>query len=149
VLNEFGFLLLSWVITFIHLISLLWCSIFEVWCTLISFHTGKLLLRNNIWALWPELWVTTTVGFCITIMHRLTPHSFFVTDSPSFLLFGFVWPLAIPKTQDYSGEGVLSRFRILKKSKMALMAVPERDYLACFEDCKGKRFRRYEIDLKE
>jgi len=53
-----------------------------------------------------EVGETSTLGFCITIMHRLTFHSFFVTISPKirrirsattvFAWFGSVWLLAIP-----------------------------------------------------
>jgi len=35
-------------------------------------------LREEIPQKRPELWATTILGFCITVMHRLTFYSFFV-----------------------------------------------------------------------
>ena len=75
----------------------------------------------------------TTLGFCITIMHRLTP---------ALVLSSFE-----------------SIDEIKAESKKALMAVPEKDQLACFENWKirwykcissrGDYFEGHKIDLKE
>ena len=89
----------------------------------------------------------TTLGFCITIMHRLTLHSFFVKNSTHIV----PQPLYSPDLCDFwllpklkrllQGTRFESIDEIKAESKKALMAIPEKHYLACFKDWKIRWYK--------
>ena len=97
-----------------------------------SFRPAKLWTRNIIWALCivcVKLFASrdrvcgkTTLGFCSTIMHRLTLHSFFVTISPKTQHISFhnhyirlIWLRVTssysPNSKDHSVDTVLTRLK--------------------------------------
>ena len=113
----------------------------------------------------PELWANNS-----WFLHRLTLHSFFVTISSKIPRTSFrtpYWPNLAPSDfwllpklkRPLWGTRFESIDEIKAESTKALMAIPEKYYLACFDDweirwykcisSRGDYFEGDKIDLQE
>ena len=96
----------------------------------------------------------TTIGFCITIMHRLTRSALVLRDhfvknstdivpQPPYLpgLAPCDFWLFPKLKRPLRGKRLESIDEIKAESKKALMAISEKDYLTFFENCKIHRYK--------